>query len=72
MATPHDPLQNHLLAALPVAEFKRLSPHLQLTPMPLGEVYYESGGRLQHVFFPTTSIVSLHYIMENGASAKPK
>ena len=70
MATPHDPTQNHLLASLPVAEFKRLSPHLELVPMPLGEVYCESGGKLQHVYFPTTSIVSLHYITENGASAE--
>jgi CRP-like cAMP-binding protein len=70
MATPHDPTQNHLLASLPVAEFKRLSPHLELIPMPLGEVYCESGGKLQNVYFPTTSIVSLHYVMENGASAE--
>ena len=51
MSAPHNPIQNHLLSALPVAEFKRLSPHLELTPMPLGEVYYESGGKLQHVYF---------------------
>lgn len=62
--------QNHLLAALPPAESARLTPHLELVPMPLGKVYYESGGRLQHVYFPTTSIVSLHYVMENGASAE--
>jgi CRP-like cAMP-binding protein len=70
MATPHDPTQNQLLASLPVAEFKRLSPHLELIPMPLGEVYYESGSKLQNVYFPTTSIVSLHYVMENGATAE--
>ena len=70
MATPHNPNQNHLLSALPVAELKRLSPHLELTPMPLGEAYYETSGKLQHVYFPTTSIVSLHYVMENGASAE--
>ena len=70
MAVPHNPNQNHLLSALPVAEFKRISPHLELTPMPLGEAYYESGDKLQHVYFPTTSIVSLHYVMENGASAE--
>lgn len=68
MATLHD--QNHLLAALPPAESARLMPHLELVAMPLGEVYYESGGRLQHVCFPTTSIVSLHYVMENGASGE--
>ncbi len=70
MPSPHHPKQNHLLAALPVAEFDRLSPHLELIPMPLGEALYESGGRLHHVYFPTTSIVSLLYVMENGSSAE--
>lgn len=68
--TKHSPLQNHLLAAIPQHEFKRLSPHLEPTPMELGEVLYESGGRLQHVYFPTTSIVSLLYVMEDGDSAE--
>jgi CRP-like cAMP-binding protein len=63
-------MQNHLLAAFPAAEFERLSPHLELVEMPLGEALYESGGRLQHVYFPTTSIVSLLYVLENGASAE--
>jgi len=70
MSVPHNPTQNHLLSALRVAELKRLSPHLELVPMPLGEAYYESGGELQHVYFPTTSIVSLHYVTENGASTE--
>ncbi len=70
MATPHNPNHNHLLAALTPAESARLVPHLELVPMPLGEVYYEAGGRLPHVYFPTTSIVSVHYVMENGASAE--
>src|SRR5512141_3303665 len=70
MPALHNPKQNHLLAALPVAEFERLSPHLELVPMPLGQALYESGGRLQHVYFPTTSIVSLLYVMEDGASAE--
>ena len=70
MTTPHDPLQNHLLAALPPVVFKQLSGHLELVPMPLGEVLYESGAKLQDVYFPTTSIVSLLYVMENGASAE--
>ena len=70
MSTPHTPKQNHLLAALPAAEFERLLPHLELAEMPLGEVLYESGGRLQHVYFPTTCIVSLLYVMEDGASAE--
>jgi CRP-like cAMP-binding protein len=61
---------NHLLAALPVAEFERLAPDLELAPMPLGEPLYESGGHLQHVYFPTTAIVSLLYVMENGASSE--
>ena len=70
MPTLPNPTQNHLLAALPAAEFGRLSPHLELVSMPLGEVLYESGGRLQHVYFPTTSIVSLLYVFEDGASAE--
>jgi CRP-like cAMP-binding protein len=70
MPTPHRPTQNHLLAALPAAAFDRLSPHLELVPMPLGHALYESGGRLQHVYFPTTSIVSLLYVLEDGASAE--
>ena len=70
MPSPHSPKQNHLLAALHADEFERLSPHLELVPMPLGEAIYESGGRLQHVYFPTTSIVSLLYVLEDGASAE--
>jgi len=65
----HHPTQNRLLAALPAPEYERLLPHLELVPMPLGEVLYESGGRLQHVYFPTTSIVSLLYVLESRASA---
>jgi CRP-like cAMP-binding protein len=70
MPTPHNPTQNHLLAALPAAEFDRLSPHLELVAMPLGEALYESGGHLHHVYFPTTSIVSLLYVLADGASAE--
>jgi len=66
----HAPKQNLLLAALPAEIFERLSPHLELIQMPLGKVLYESGGQLQHAYFPTAAIVSLHYIMENGASAE--
>jgi CRP-like cAMP-binding protein len=65
-----DPRQNHLLAALPEADYQRIAPHLELVPMPLGKVLYESGSRMHHVYFPTTSIVSLLYVMENGASAE--
>jgi CRP-like cAMP-binding protein len=64
------PKQNHLLAALPAEIFDRIYPHLELVSMPLGEVLYESGGQLHHVYFPTTAIVSLHYLMESGASAE--
>ncbi|MGA2613849.1 MAG: Crp/Fnr family transcriptional regulator [Spirochaetia bacterium] len=67
---PGSPQQNHLLAVLPKLEFERLIPHLELVPLPLGEALYESGDRLDHVYFPTTSIVSLLYVMENGASAE--
>lgn len=70
MDTPQGPHQNHLLAALPKAEFEHISPYLEPVVMPLGEVLYESGGQLQHVYFPTTAIVSLHYVTENGASAE--
>jgi CRP-like cAMP-binding protein len=70
MALPHDPNQNHLLAALPTAEFERLAAHLELVPMPLGEVLYDPGEQLQHGYFPTTAIVSLHYVTESGASAE--
>src|ERR1022692_428197 len=64
------PHQNHLLDALPTSDYERLAPHLELIPMPLGEVLYESGGTLSYVYFPTTSIVSLLYVMEDGASAE--
>src|SRR5512132_3172076 len=70
MSSPHSPMQSHLLAALPAAEFDRLASHLELVPMPLGEALYESGGHLQHVYFPTTSIVSLLYVLADGASAE--
>lgn len=62
--------QNHLLAALPAHEAERLYPHLEQVMMPLGKVLYESGNHLQHVYFPTTAIVSLLYIMNDGASAE--
>jgi CRP-like cAMP-binding protein len=69
-AGQHSPRQNHLLDALPVADYARIEPHLELIAMPLGEVLYESGGKLPFVYFPTTSIVSLLYVMEDGASAE--
>ena len=70
MSSPHTPKQNHLLAALPAADYARLLPDLELIPMPLGWALYESGGHMGYVYFPTTSIVSLLYVMENGASAE--
>ena len=62
--------QNHLLASLPAAELARWLPQLESVDMPLGYVVYEPGSTLAHVYFPTTSIVSLLYVMENGASAE--
>ena len=70
MPAPHSPNQNHLLAALPTAEFERLSPQLEPILLSLGEMLYEPGEQLQYVYFPTTAIVSLHYVMESGASAE--
>ena len=66
----NDPNQNHLLAALLESDFARLSPHLEPIMMRLGDVLYESGGQLQHVYFPTSAIVSLHYVLENGGSSE--
>jgi CRP-like cAMP-binding protein len=64
------PLQNHLLAALAAEVQDRLFPQLELISLPLGRVLYESGDTLRHVYFPTDSIVSLLYVMENGASGE--
>ena len=64
------PTDNHLLKALPENVLARLLPHLEPAEMPLGRVLYESGGPLRHVYFPTTSIVSLLYVLEDGASAE--
>src|SRR5678815_535703 len=66
----HSPHQNHLLDALPHSDYERLASRLELIPMALGDVLYESGGKLRYVYFPTTSIVSLLYVMEDGASAE--
>jgi CRP-like cAMP-binding protein len=70
MAPAPDPRQNKLLAALPEAEWARWKPQLEAVDMPLGQVLYESGSTLSHVYFPTTAIVSLLYVMEDGASAE--
>jgi CRP-like cAMP-binding protein len=66
----HDPQQNHLLAALSADERERLYPALQLVHMPLGKVLYESGDVLRHVYFPVDCIVSLLYVLADGASAE--
>ena len=70
MTDPTTPRQNHLLDALPVVEYGCLFPHLERVPMRAGQVLYESGGELPHAYFPTTCIVSLIYVMANGASAE--
>lgn len=64
------PRQNLLLDALPLTEYERLSTYLEPVPMPLGKILYESGDELRYAYFPTTCIVSLLYVMENGASAE--
>ena len=66
----HTPAQNDLLAALPAAEYERLLSDLELAPLPLGMVVYESGARLDYVYFPVDCIVSLLYVMKDGASAE--
>ena len=70
MSAPHSPHQNHLLDALPADDYRRVASHLELIPMNLGDVLYESGAKLQYVYFPTTCIISLLYVMEDGASAE--
>jgi CRP-like cAMP-binding protein len=66
----YSPNQNHLLAALPSSQFDDLSAHLELHRMPLGQMLYEPGEKLEYAYFPVTSIISLHYVMESGASAE--
>jgi CRP-like cAMP-binding protein len=66
----HDPKQNHILAALPALDYERLLPDLEFIPMPLEWALSESGGHMRYVYFPTTSIVSLLYVMEDGASGE--
>jgi len=70
MSVEHAPLRNQLLAALSQQECDRIFPHLKLVPMPLGKVLYEPGDVLRHVYFPVDCIVSLLYVMEDGASAE--
>ena len=70
MPSSNESRENQLLAALPDADWQRWWPQLEGVELPLGEVLYESGSTLSHVYFPTTAIVSLLYVMENGASAE--
>jgi len=70
MTDQDSPRQNHLLGAIPVAEYEHIFPYLEWVQMPLGKVLYESGDKLHHAYFPTTCIVSKLYVMENGASAE--
>ena len=72
MATPvgPSPHQNHLLDALPAGDFERVASDLEPIPMKLGDVLYEAGDQLRHVYFPATCIISLLYVMEDGASAE--
>jgi CRP-like cAMP-binding protein len=70
MPAVNSPSQNRLLSSLPAADLQRLLPDLELIEMQLGDVLYESGGRMHYVFFPTTSIVSLFYVLEDGASTE--
>ena len=70
MTTAFDPKQNQLLAALPAPELQRWVAHIEPVDLPLGQVLYEPGTTLSHVYFPSTAIVSLLYVMENGSSAE--
>jgi CRP-like cAMP-binding protein len=68
--TPHTPRQNELIAALPLAGYAELLPALELVPLRVGEVLYEPGQTMRHACFPTTAVVSLHYVTQAGTSAE--
>jgi CRP-like cAMP-binding protein len=70
MSAPQSPRQNHLLAALPETVYERLLPHLALVEMPLGQVLSTSGAELPYLYFPTSCIISLVYVMADGSSAE--
>lgn len=70
MTLPHSPSQNLLLGALAPEDFEAIASQLELVPMPLGQMLYEPGTQLRYAYFPTNSIVSLHYVTETGASAE--
>ena len=70
LAIKEEAVQNHLLGGVRADELDRLLPNLQLITLPLGKVLYESGEKMDYIYFPTTAIISLLYIMENGSSAE--
>lgn len=70
MPLPHTPMQNHLLAALPAQDFEPFATSLESVPLALGQMLYDPGSQMRHAYFPTTAIVSLHYVTESGASAE--
>jgi len=70
LASKANPHQNHLLEALPASDYQRLAPHLEHLALKLGDVLYEPGRTMRYVYFPTTAIVSMLYVMEDGASAE--
>ena len=70
MPVSQDPTANHLLAALAPAERERIFPHLQFVALKLGQVLHESGDTLSHVYFPTDCIVSMLYVLSDGATAE--
>jgi CRP-like cAMP-binding protein len=70
MSSPQNPNQNHLLAALPTRDFDALAADLELVPLALGQMLYDPGTQMRHAYFPTTAIVSLHYVTASGASAE--
>jgi CRP-like cAMP-binding protein len=70
LAPLHSPKQNHLLAALSKEDLERISSRLELVPLRLGDMLYEPNEQLRHAYFPTSSIVSLHYVIESGASVE--
>lgn len=70
MSLLQNPNQNHLLAALPTKDFEALVADLELVPLALGQMLYDPGTQMRHAYFPTTSIVSLHYVTASGASAE--